>query len=263
MKRSHGKTAWRFSSFSSKSVLSYVEFYLETFLVCEFCLICMLLGSFGESLGDVATYVAHSHTHTHLTALFPGLPRWAGTRKVKPIWILLNHETVSGIGISWAMCKSAPRSRQITTPAPHHSHTHTHTCLTALCPGLPWWAGTRKVKPIWILLKQETVSGSGIRWAICKSAPHSRQITSPAPHHSVFTGRMPFLPPTCIQKITCFIFPHNNRSIFANVSVVESVCENFFDILWRTCHVQFSKLPIVLFSALTLLVKRMYVCMYL
>ena len=55
--------------------------------------------------------------------------------------------------------------------------THTHTGLTALCPGLPGWAGTRKVKPIWILLKQETVSGSGINWAICKSAPSSRQIT--------------------------------------------------------------------------------------
>ena len=53
----------------------------------------------------------------------------------------------------------------------------------------------RKVKPIWILLKQETVSGSGIRWAICKPAPRSRQITTPAPHHSVFTGWMPFLPP--------------------------------------------------------------------
>jgi len=26
-------------------------------------------------------------THTHLTALCRGLPRWAGTRKVKPIWI--------------------------------------------------------------------------------------------------------------------------------------------------------------------------------
>jgi len=39
---------------------------------------------------------------------------------------------------------------------------------------------------IWILLKQETVSGSGISWAICKSAPRSRQITMPAPHHSVF-----------------------------------------------------------------------------
>jgi len=37
---------------------------------------------------------------------------------------------VSGSGISWAICKSAPRSRQITMPAPHHSvriHTHIHT----------------------------------------------------------------------------------------------------------------------------------------
>ena len=47
-------------------------------------------------------------------------------------------------------------------------------------------ADTRKVKPILIVLKQETVSGNGISWAICKSAPHSRQITTPAPHHSVF-----------------------------------------------------------------------------
>ena len=39
----------------------------------------------------------------------------------------------------------------------------------------------RKVKPIWILLKQETVSGSGISWAVCKSAPCSRHITTPAP----------------------------------------------------------------------------------
>ena len=30
------------------------------------------------------------------------------------------------------------------------------------------------------------MSGSGISWAICKSAPRSRQITMPAPHHSVF-----------------------------------------------------------------------------
>jgi len=63
---------------------------------------------------------------------------------------------------------------------------HTHTRLTALCPGLPGWAGTRKIKPIWILLKQETVSGSGIHWAICKYAPRSRQITMPARHRSFF-----------------------------------------------------------------------------
>ena len=76
-----------------------------------------------------------------------------------------------------------------------YTRTHTHTRLTALCPGLPRWVGTRMVKPIWILLKQETVSGSGISWAVCKSASHSRQITTPVPHHSVFAGRMPFLPP--------------------------------------------------------------------
>ena len=36
------------------------------------------------------------------------------------------------------------------------------------------------------LLEQETVSGSGISSAVCKSAPRSRQITTPVPHHSVF-----------------------------------------------------------------------------
>jgi len=63
---------------------------------------------------------------------------------------------------------------------------NTHTHLTA---------GTRKAKPIWILLKQETVSGSGISWAICKSAPRFRQITMPTPHHSVFYRPDAFLPP--------------------------------------------------------------------
>ena len=79
---------------------------------------------------------------------------------------------------------------------------HTHTRLTAPFPGLPRWAVTRKVKPILILLKQETVSGSGISWVICKSAARSRQITTPAPHHSFFTGRMPFLPPNQQRQST-------------------------------------------------------------
>ena len=68
---------------------------------------------------------------------------------------------------------------------------HTHASLKALCPGLP-----RKVKSIWILLKQEIMNGSGISWAICKSAPHSRQITTPVYQPlCFFTDRMPFLPP--------------------------------------------------------------------
>ena len=208
-----------------------------------------------------------THTHTH-----PFNSPFFGTTQVGRY---LKQETVSGSGIRWAVCKSAPCSRQINMPTPHHSvfympdalpaaqptaskhwmhmqislnnikcrslsmpkyyslhksapfewgiwapsimwflktprvhipHTwllkknkqketkrtgknlrsSTHTHLTALCPGLPGWAGTRTVKPIWISLKQETVSGSGISWAICKSAPRSRQITTPAPHHSGF-----------------------------------------------------------------------------
>jgi len=40
-------------------------------------------------------------------------------------------------------------------------------------------------------------SGSGITWTICKSfTPCCAQITTPIPRHSVFTGQMPFLPPT-------------------------------------------------------------------
>ena len=76
-------------------------------------------------------------------------------------------------------------------------HTHTHTRLTALYQGLPTWAGTRKVKPVGIFLKQETLTGSGISWAICKPAPRSRQITMPAAHHSFFLqARCPSCHPT-------------------------------------------------------------------
>ena len=78
---------------------------------------------------------AYAGTHTHpFNGPFPGLPRWASTRKVKPIWILLKQETVSGIGISWAICKSAPRSRQITMPTPHYSVFYRPDALPAAQP---------------------------------------------------------------------------------------------------------------------------------
>ena len=64
----------------------------------------------------------------------------------------------------------------------HNSYRHTHPFNGPLS-GTTTWTGTKKVKPIWISLKQETVSGSGISWAICKSAPHSEEITMPATHH--------------------------------------------------------------------------------
>jgi len=89
-----------------------------------------------------------------------------------------------------------------------HTHAHTHTRLTALCPGLPGWAGTRKVQSIWILLKQETVGGSSISWAICKPTPRS----TPATHCSVFyrPAALPAAQPTaskhwrhCTSSVNC------------------------------------------------------------
>ena len=67
------------------------------------------------------------------------------TRKVKPTWILLEQETVSGSRISWAVCKSVPRSRQITTLAPHCS-------VTFLQAGCPSCRPTTSVKALGIYI---------------------------------------------------------------------------------------------------------------
>ena len=81
-------------------------------------------------------------------------------------------------------------------------------CVTNTHPFNGLLSGTTRVsryqkgKPVWILLKQETVSVSGISWAIGKTAPCSRQTTTPAPHHSVFPGRMPFLLPNQQRQST-------------------------------------------------------------
>ena len=90
------------------------------------------------------------------------------------------------------------------------STTYQCTLLTALFPGLPRRAGTRKAKPIWILLKQETVSGSGISWAICKSAPSSRQTTTPVSHHSIFyrPDALPAAQPTASKHWRPYLHTH-------------------------------------------------------
>jgi len=61
---------------------------------------------------NVVWYKVHTHTHPFNGPL-SGTTRVSQYQKGKPIWILLKQETVSGDGISWAICKSAPCSRQI------------------------------------------------------------------------------------------------------------------------------------------------------
>jgi len=65
-----------------------------------------------------------------------------------------------------------------------HTHTHTHTDrqtdthpFNGPLSRITQVSRYQKKKPIWILLKQETVSGSSFSWAICMSAPRSAQTT--------------------------------------------------------------------------------------
>ena len=53
--------------------------------------------------------------------------------------------------------------------------------------------------------KRQWVAGSGISWAVCKSAPRCRQITMPAPHHSVCYGldAFPVSQPTALKHWLC------------------------------------------------------------
>jgi len=89
---------------------------------------------------------------------------------------------------------------ELTQPHTHtHAHAHTHSFNGPLS-RTTRVSRYQKGKTNLDLLKQETVSGSGISWAICKSAPHSRQITMPALHPT--TEMMPFLPPSQQRQST-------------------------------------------------------------
>ena len=86
----------------------------------------LLLQPFYGSLDFVLDYlgepVPETHTHNRFTALW----NLSGTTRVSRYQkthspTTLKQETVSAIGISWAICKSALRSSQITMPAPHYS----------------------------------------------------------------------------------------------------------------------------------------------
>jgi len=141
------------------------------------------------------------------------------------VQIRLTSLVVRGLSTS-ASRSSRSRCRVVPKATPRRSlpgarYTRiTHTRLTALCPGLPGWAGTRKAKPIWILLKQETVSRSGISWAICKSAPRSRQTT--AHQHltaQFFTGRMPFLSPNQQRQSTEGTYTTDTRNARSQLNI--------------------------------------------
>ena len=75
-------------------------------------------------------------------------------------------------------------------------HTHTFNGPFAGTTRVSQYQKGKTNLDIWILLKQERVSGSSISWAIYKSAPHSRQITVPAPLSFYRPDAIPAAQPT-------------------------------------------------------------------
>ena len=139
-----------------------------------------------------------THTHTHpFNGPFLGLPGWAGTRKVKPIWILLKQETVSGSGISWAICKSASRSRQITMPVPHHSFFYRPDALPAAQP---------TASKHW---RQICISHSSTKWVPGSTETFSGVWTN----HNYEKITVTFSPRLCVQNIINDIYKYKLPSV--------------------------------------------------
>ena len=102
--------------------------------------------------------------------------------------------------------------------ADRETHTHTHTRLTAFFSGTTQMSRYQKGKNNLDFMEQ-TVSGSGITWAICKSAPCYRQITTPAPHHSVFlqAGCPSCHPTNSIKALKASVHHSSKRNVHENI----------------------------------------------
>ena len=126
---------------------------------------------------------------------------------------------------SWAKTQhynlSTHANSNITTTSPYnnctYTLTHTHPFNGPLS-RTTWIGRYQKGKTSRdFLLKQETVSGSGISWAICKSAPCSKQIITPAPHHSC---RQLYEKTSAMQRLTSFVVSCSSVSVMRTFGMV-------------------------------------------
>ena len=95
------------------------------------------------------------------------------------------------------------------------------------------------------------MSGSGISWDICKSAPSSRQITMPAPHHSVFyrPDALPAAQPTASKHWRGIAAQHIKKVKVAHTRLPSigfwSWSRFLADSLQVTCHKPGGRLPLL------------------
>jgi len=93
-----------------------------------------------------------------------------------------------------------------------HTHKHAHTFYGPL--DFVWdYPSEPLPEPVWILLMQETVSGNGISWAICKSALQPDRQSCQHPIMQFLTGWIPFLPANQQHQSTEGMFSLNYKNV--------------------------------------------------
>ena len=121
--------------------------------------------------------------------------------------------------------------------------------LTALCPGLPGWAGTRKVKPIWILLITEA-RDSEWQWhqlghmQVCTSLQTDYYASTPP--LSFLQARCPSCRPTnsvkALKAFTVRLTSKFATNSYLNIPphpiyVATLPCEIWMSVNWRQCEI--------------------------
>ena len=141
-------------------VYDFVANFLLSLTVKEFWKSVNIWWSYGQELG-VLFFLTHS-VYIHNVVLgswktgdkgrymhFTGNGSSGSTfQQFTTTTLTTTTTTVTSLAPSMDCMTCSATSRlhsEIYTQYNTHTHTHTHTRLTALCPGLPGWAGTRKV----------------------------------------------------------------------------------------------------------------------
>ena len=149
----------------------------------------------------------NTHTHTRLTALFPGRPGWAFSALTLLVGRQEGHpacKKLSGEVLAWlSVCSEV---QTCIWPSWCHCHSLSLASVKSRLVLPFWYWPTRVISEkgllngcvcTWVGRYQKgktNLDFTGARdsewqWhqlGICKSAPRSRWITTPAPHHSVF-----------------------------------------------------------------------------
>ena len=128
--------------------------------------------------------------------------------------------TVGGVLSCSARCiRSVRRCRSTSgrcvvwwTEEPRRVHAHVHARVSHRCVRVCVCACVRACVRACVCVHAQVShhSVSGISWAICKSAPRSRQIPMPAPHHSVFyrPDALPAAQPIVLKYVMYVIFKY-------------------------------------------------------